>query len=232
MKKFFILTIITSTISFILLFFFGDFIIKKSFESILSNGLNREVKIKNFDVGYFSEEIKIEKIEISNKDFPGKLLVVENAFFKLKALSFYEKNIIIEKIVLDGVNINYFFDITNRSRSNFTSLKRRFEGNKSPGKKTNDTDKKFLIKQLDIKNINVSANSSELNLNQKVKLSDMKFNNLGNSEESQDYKVLLRETIDNAYDEIKGKIASGNINQNVIKDQIKDKLKNKLKKLF
>ena len=65
-----------------------------------------------------------------------------------------------------------------------------------------------------------------------MKLSDMKFNNLGNSGESQDFKVLLRETIDNAYDEIKGKIASGNINQNVIKDQIKDKLKNKLKKLF
>ena len=64
MKKFFILTIITSTISFILLFFFGDFIIKKSFESILSNGLNREVKINNFDVGYFSEEIKIEKIVV------------------------------------------------------------------------------------------------------------------------------------------------------------------------
>ena len=60
----------------------------------------------------------------------------------------------------------------------------------------------------------------------------MKFNNLGNSEESQDYKVLLRETIDNAYDEIKGKIASGRIAQNIIKDQIKDKLKNKLKKLF
>ena len=42
-------------------------------------------------------------------------------------------------------------------------------------------DKKFLVKQLDIKDINVSATSAKLNLNQTVKLSDLKFENLGNT---------------------------------------------------
>ena len=38
------------------------------------------------------------------------------------ALSFYEDGVI-DNIVLDGISVNYFFDITNRARST-TSLKK------------------------------------------------------------------------------------------------------------
>ena len=88
------------------------------------------------------------------------------------------------------------------------------------------------MKQLDIKDINVSATSAKLNLNQTVKLSDLKFENLGNTKESKNYKTIVRETLDEAYNEIKDKLASGAIDQNVIKDNIKDKLKDKFKKLL
>jgi hypothetical protein len=126
--------------------------------------------------------------------------------------------------------VNYFFDITNKARSNFTSLKRTLDNKARPNRKSDD--KKFLIKQLDIKNINVSASSSELNLNQTVKLSDMKFENLGNTKESKSYKTFAKDIIDKAYNEIKDKLASGVINQDVIKDKIKDKLKDKFQKLL
>ena len=89
-----------------------------------------------------------------------------------------------------------------------------------------------MVKQLDIKDINVSATSAKLNLNQTVKLSDLKFENLGNTKESKNYKTIARETLDKAYNEIKDKLASGAIDQDVIKDKIKDKLKNKFKKLL
>ena len=89
-----------------------------------------------------------------------------------------------------------------------------------------------MIKQLNIKDINVSASSTKLNLNQKVKLSDFKFENLGNTKESKNYKTIARETLEKAYDEIKDKLASGAIDQDVIKDKIKDKLKNKFEKLI
>ena len=135
--------------------------------------MNESVKIDDFDVGYLSGEVNLKKIEINNKDFPGKLLVVEQAFAKLDALSFYEDVIVIDNIILDGISVNYFFDITNRARSNFTSLKELLKVKRSP-----TDDKKFLRKQLDIKD-KVSATSAK-NLNQTVKL-DLKFENLGNT---------------------------------------------------
>ena len=230
MKKFLIFIFSLSIISIIFVAFFSDIIIKKTFESILSNNLNRSVKIDDFDVGYLSGEVNLKKIEINNKDFPGKLLVVEQAFAKLDALSFYEDVIVIDNIVLDGINVNYFFDITNRARSNFSSLKRTLESKTRSPRKADD--KKFLVKQLDIKDINVSATSAKLNLNQTVKLSDLKFENLGNTKESKNYKTIARETLDKAYNEIKDKLTSGAINQDVIKDKIKEKLQNKFKKLL
>ena len=230
MKKFLIFIFSLSLLSIIFVVFFSDKIIKKTFESILSNNLNRSVKIKDFDVSYLNGEVNLKKIEIHNKDFPGKLLLVEQAFAKLDALSFYEDVIVIDNILIDGITVNYLFDITNKTRSNFNSLKKTLESKGRPNRKTGD--KKFLIKQLDIRGINVSASSAELNLNQTVKLSDMKFENLGNTKESKDYKTIAKATIDKAYNEIKDRLASGAIDQDVIKDKIKDKLKDKFKNLL
>ena len=84
---------------FIFAILFRDLIVKKTFESILSNNLNRVVEIGSFDVGYLSGEVNLEKIEINNKDFPGKLLIVDKAFAQLDAMSFYEDTIKIDNIL-------------------------------------------------------------------------------------------------------------------------------------
>ena len=230
MKKFFVFTVCLIITSLIFLFLFRDLIVKKTFESILSNNLNRTVEIGSFDVGYLSGEVDLEKIEINNKDFPGKLLIVDKAFAQLDALSFYGETIEIENILLDGVRVNYFSDISNRASNNFNSLKKTLE-NKNRSNSKPDS-KKFLIEQLDIKNINVSATSAELNLTQKVKLNDMKFTNLGNTQGSKSYKILTREIIEIVNSEIKSKIKIGDIDEEMIKDKIKEGLKNKLKKLL
>ena len=230
MKKFLIFTVCLIIISLIFLFLFRDLIVKKTFESILSNNLNRTVEIGSFDVGYLSGEVDLEKIEINNKDFPGKLLIIDKAFAQLDALSFYGETIEIENILLDGVRVNYFSDISNRASNNFNSLKKTLE-NKNRSNSKPDS-KKFLIEQLDIKNINVSATSAELNLTQKVKLNDMKFTNLGNTKDSKSYRILTREIIEIVNSEIKSKIKIGDIDEEMIKDKIKEGLKNKLKKLL
>ena len=230
MKKFLIIIVPFAFITIVLVVFFSDTIIKKNLESILSKNIKRSVKINNLNVSYLSGEINLEKIEINNKDFPGKILVVDQAFAKLDFLSFYEDVIVIDNIMLDGISLNYYFDITNISKSNFTSLKKTLENKKSLNKQPNE--KKFLVKQLDIKEINVSAYSSKLNLSQTVKLSDMKFKNLGNTKESKNYKPIARKTIDKAYNELKGKLTSGAFDQNVIKDKMKDELKKKFKKIL
>ena len=230
MKKFLIFTVCLIITSFIFLILFRDLIVKKTFESILSNNLNRTVEIGSFDVGYLSGEVNLEKIEINNKDFPGKLLIVDKAFAQLDALSFYGETIEIENILLDGVRVNYFSDMSNRASNNFNSLKKTLE-NKNRSNSKPDS-KKFLIEQLDIKNINVSATSAELNLTQKVKLNDMKFTNLGNTKDSKSYRILTREIIEIVNKEIKSKIKIGDIDEEMIKDKIKEGLKNKLKKLL
>ena len=230
MKKFLIFTVCLIITSFIFVILFRDLIVKKTFEGILSNNLNRTVEIGSFDVGYLSGEVNLEKIEINNKDFPGKLLIIDKAFAQLDALSFYGETIEIENILLDGVRVNYFSDISNRASNNFNSLKKTLE-NKNRSNSKPDS-KKFLIEQLDIKNINVSATSAELNLSQKVKLNDMKFTNLGNTKNSKSYRILTREIIEIVNKEIKSKIKIGDIDEEMIKDKIKEGLKNKLKKLL
>ena len=62
MKKFLFFIFSLSIISIIFVVFFSDTLIKKTFESILSNNLNREVKIGDFDVGYLSGEVNLKKL--------------------------------------------------------------------------------------------------------------------------------------------------------------------------
>ena len=230
MKKFLLVTVSLIVISIIFLVLFRDLIVKKTFESILSNNLNRVVEIGSFDVGYLSGEVNLEKIEINNKDFPGKLLIVDKAFAQLDAMSFYEDTIKIDNILLDGINVNYFTNINNTANNNFNSLKRTLENNNRQPSKPDS--KKFLIKQFDIKNIQVSATSLELNLTHKVVLNNMKFTNLGNAKGSKNYNILAREIIEIANREIKEKIAAGAVDEEVIKDKIKEQLKKKFKKLL
>ena len=230
MKKFLTFTICLIITSFIFAILFRDLIVKKIFEGILSNNLNRVVEIGSFNVGYLSGEVNLEKIEINNKDFPGKLLIVDKAFAQLDAMSFYEDTIKIDNILLDGININYFTNINNRVSNNFNSLKKTLENKNRQASKPDS--KKFLIKQLDIKNIQVSATSLELNLTHKVVLNDMKFINLGNAKGSKNYNILAREIIEIANREIKEKIALGAVDEEVIKDKIKEQLKKKFKKLL
>ena len=230
MKKFLIIIVSFSFIAAVFVAFFSDTIIKKNLESILSKNINRSVKINNFNVSYLSGEINLEKIVINNKDFPGKLLVVDQAFAKLDLLSFYEDVLVIDNIMLDGIRLNYYFDIANISKNNFTSLKKTLENKKSSNRKIDD--KKFLVKKLEIKDINVSAYSSKLNLNQTVKLSDIKFENLGNTKESKNYKAIAKKTIDKAYNELKNKLSSDVLNKDKIEKKIKDKLEKKLEKIL
>jgi len=57
--------------------FVGDGIIKRSLESNLSTTLGTDVKIQSLEVNYLGGGAEIEKLEIQNKNFPGKLLIID-----------------------------------------------------------------------------------------------------------------------------------------------------------
>ena len=122
---------------------------------------------------------------------------------------------------------------------------------KNEGQHSNN--KYFNINELNVKNIVVSVNSAELNINQQIPLTNLKFTNIGNTEKSNDYKKVLKDFMDQTIKTVKSKALNvnlknklkviKNIDEDLIKKTIKekidlntdilqDKLKNKLKKLI
>ena len=70
--------------------------------------------------------------------------------------------------------------------------------------------KYFIIKKLNAKNIVLSVNSDELNINEKISLKNLEFENIGNTPNSKDYKTVLRDFINQTIKTVKRKVLSGN----------------------
>ena len=247
MKKLISILIFIFLIIYVLVEFIGDSIIKSSLESNLSNSLKRETTINDLSIGYLSGKAEIKDLKISNKEFPGILLEIKNASAKLSTRSIFSNKIEIDEIILDGIDLNYYFNL-NRNLKVEDNVKSIQENLKKSDKKASSS-KEFIIKKLDLKNFNISANSDELNINQQISLKDMSFDNVGNTEDSKNYKTVLKDLFDKAFKSVKNKALSGNISNSLdkiknideqkIKEKIKkeidankDKVKNKLKKLF
>ena len=138
--------------------------------------------------------------------------------------------------MLENIKVNYFFNFSEQIISdNVRSLKEDLE-NKNTYSKSN---KYFNIKNLDAKNISLSASSPNLNIEKTIRLDDMNFNNIGNTSESKDYKDILKDVFIDTTEIIKEKIFNENFlerlenfDPNQLEDKVKDKLKNKLKKLI
>ena len=247
MKKLISILIIIFLIIYVLVEFIGDSIIKSSLESNLSNSLKRETKIDDLSIGYLSGKAEIKNLKISNKDFPGILLEIKNASAKLSTTSIFSNRIEIDEIILDGIDLNYYFNLNKNLKveDNVKSIKENL--NKSDKKASSS--KEFIVKKLDLNNFKITANSENLNFNQQISLKDMSFNNVGNTEDSKNYKTVLKDLFEKALKSVKNKALSSDVNNSLdkiknideqkIKEKIKkeidankDKVKNKLKKLF
>ena len=93
----------------------GDSIVKGSLESNLSNSLGREIKIDSLSIGYLGGKANIKNLQIQNKEFPGKLLTIKNASAKLNTSSIFSDKIEIDQIILDGIDLNYYFNVNKLS---------------------------------------------------------------------------------------------------------------------
>ena len=118
MKKIISILIALTIIIFIVVEFIGDSIIKGSLESNLSNSLGRDIKIESLSIGYLNGKAEIENLQVKNKDFPGKLLTINNAFAKLNTSSIFSDKIEIDQITLDGINLNYYFNVNKSLKVN------------------------------------------------------------------------------------------------------------------
>ena len=102
--------------------------------------------------------------------------------------------------------------------------------------------KQFNISELNVRKIKLSVNNPELKISDQISLKDMKFENIGNTKNSNDYKKVIRDVLKKIVNVVKTKIISGklsekldkikDLNKDKLKEKIKDKLKNKLKNLI
>ena len=230
MKKILVLFIIIISIFYILSEFVGDKIIKGALENNISNVLDRETKIKDLKINYRRGDAEIYELQIKNKNFDGNLLNIEKAYLKLNTSSIFKNNIEIESVLLDGVNLNYYFNIEyTMVNDNVRSLEETLKT--GSGKSTST--KYFNINKLEAKNIVLSAKSNELKINKNISLQNLEFENIGNTPDSKNYKTVLRDFAKQTIKTVKKKILSGNLQnklKNIDEDKIKEKIKKKLDK--
>ena len=247
MKKIISVLVVLFIAIYVLVEFIGDNIIKGSLESNITSTLDRQTTIGNLNINYLSGSAEIEDLKIQNKDFPGHLILLKKASAKLNTSSIFADKIEIDEILINGVNLSYYFVVNKKMKinDNVKSLQKTL----NKGSSTSSSSKKFIIKNLRLDSIVISAKSEKLNIDKSINFENLEFKNIGNTKDSKDYKTVLKETINKVIKDMKNKVLSGNvgnainkvknIDQNKIKEKIKkelfqnkDKVKDKLKKLL
>ena len=226
MKKILVFSVITFSLFYILSEFVGDKIIKGVLETNISNVLDRETNIENFKINYRNGDAEIYGLQIKNKNFNGNLLNLEKAYLKLNTSSIFSNNVEIENVILDGINLNYYFNIKyTMINDNVRSLEETLKN----GSDKSTSTKYFNIKKLIAKNIVLSVISDEPKINKNISLKNLEFENIGNTPKSKNYKTVLQDFAKQTIETVKKKILSGNL-QNKLKNIDEDKIKEKIKK--
>ncbi len=228
MKKF-ILIIITLIFSFyVLVEFIGDRLVKNVLEDNISSSLDRKVLIKKLNIDYLSGKANLEEIELMNKNFEGYMIKIENIKVALDTFSIFTNDIIINNVLLNNIKVNYYFNFKEQKISdNLRSLEKDLRK-----KSSSKSNKFFNIQNLSAKNISLSVLSPELDIEKSFKLNDMNFKNIGNTNQSKNYKDVLKKFFVDTVEKIKEKVSVEDILNNFDVDQIENKVKDKLKKLI
>tara|TARA_B100000989_G_C19532008_1_gene470590 strand:+ start:1547 stop:2260 length:714 start_codon:yes stop_codon:yes gene_type:complete len=236
MKKFSATILVIIIFFYLLVEFIGDRLIKNIFENNISSTLDRDVEIEKLNINYLKGKANARGISLLNKKFDGYLLRIDIIEVDLDAFSIFTNDVIINNVLLENIKVNYYFNFAEQFISdNVQSLKQDLE-NKATYSNSN---KYFNIKNLDAKNISLSASSPNFDIKKTIKLKDMNFANIGNTSQSKDYKDILKNVFNDTVAIVKEKILSENFLEKIdnfdlkdIENKVKDKLKNKLKKLI
>ena len=245
MNKIILFILIITIFVFGLSEFIGDRLIKQIVESNISNSLDRDTEIGDLKINYLKGEAIAKDIKLKNKKFSEELLSIKNVYVKLDSASIFSNIIKINRVDIDGLNLNYFFKLKIKDLNDYKNIddnvksldKTMIEGS---GKSTSS--KQFNISELNIRKIKLSVNNPELKISDQISLKDMKFDNIGNTKNSNDYKKVIRDVLKKIVNVVKTKIISSKLNEKLekikdlnkdkLKEKIKDKLKNKLKNLI
>ena len=208
--------------------FIGDRIIKGTVEKNISNSLDRETKIESLKINYLKGEAIAKNIQLNNKNFSNDLLSIKDIYVKLRSSSIFSNNIEIYSVDLNGIDLNYFFNFKDaKINDNVRSLKKTLK----EGSGKSSSNKYFNIEKLTVQNINLTVNSPELKIKDKISLNNLEFKNVGNTQKSNNYKDIIRDFANQTIKTVKSKVLKGNVQEkiNIIKNIDEDKIKKTIK---
>jgi uncharacterized protein involved in outer membrane biogenesis len=230
--------IVFSIIFLSIIFLFFDFLtyrINKIVKDVLVNKgkdfLCQQIILGDINTSVLGSSIKIKNIEIKNLEgFKDKNIIqIKNINIDFQLSSVFTNNIIVENINIEGSRLNYELLLDNKEiNDNFSSLRKceKLEDKKIQDKIKNEkgqkdkNNKSFIVKKLIINNTSLKVSSDILDINKEITLSNMTFNNVGNTESANKFKDVLKMIFDNALLSINNEIVQGDI-----KNNIKNKLK-------
>jgi hypothetical protein len=238
MKKIFLFLFSLAIIVYGLSEFVGDRLIKQIVESNISNSLDRDTEIGDLKINYLKGEAIAKDIKLNNEKFSEDLLSIKNVYVKLDSASIFSNIIKIDRVDIDGLNLNYFFKLKIKGLNDYRNIDdnvKSLDKTMIEGSGKSSSSKFFNISQLNIKKINLSVNNPDLKISDQISLKDMKFKNIGNTKNSNDYKKVIRDVIEKIINVVKTKIISSQLTEkldsikDLNKDEIKENIKNKLK---
>jgi hypothetical protein len=195
--------------------------------------LCQQVVVGKIDTSIFSSSIKIDNIEIRNLEgFKNKNIIqIKNINAKFQLTSIFTNNIIVNDINIEGATLSYEFLLDNKEIKDNVSIFRacqKTEDNKkaedkskvNKPEKSGNNKKIFTVKQLVVNNASLKVSAEIFDINKEITLNKMTFNNVGNGENANKFKDVLKMIFDNIL---------LSINNEIIQGDIKNKIKNKLK---
>ena len=189
MKKFLSTILIFIILFYVLIEFIGVKLIKNILENNISSSLNRDVSIEKLSIDYLNGQADASRINLLNKNFEGYLISIDNIKVDLDTFSIFSNDVIINNVLLDNININYYFNFSEQIISdNVRSLEQELRNKTS----YSNSNKYFNIKNLNAKNISLSAKSPNLDFEKTITLNDMALTILAIPVRVKTIKMYLR----------------------------------------
>jgi hypothetical protein len=190
------------------------------------------VIVGNIDTSILGSSIKISNIEIRNLEgFKNKNIIqIKNINTDFDLKSVFTNNIVVNSINIDGASLYYELILDKKDmkdnvsafkacqKPNDKKVEDKVTAKPEPNQKNNKT---FIVKQLVLNNTSLKVSSEFLDVSKDVNLNKMTFNNVGNTENANKFKDVLKMIFDNVLLSVNNEIIQGDL-----KDKIKSKLKN------
>jgi len=234
-KKIIISFLVIAGLIFLILDFLSYKVNKIVKDVLINKGkdvLCQQVIVGNIDTSILGSSIKISNIEIRNLEgFKNKNIIqIKNINTDFDLKSVFTNNIVVNSINIDGASLYYELILDKKDmkdnvsafkacqKPNDKKVEDKVTAKPEPNQKNNKT---FIVKQLVLNNTSLKVSSEFLDVSKDINLNKMTFNNVGNIENANKFKDVLKMIFDNVLLSVNNEIIQGDL-----KDKIKSKLKN------